>query len=72
MKELLNNAENTTEAVSALFFLQNGLIEKETRKQEKFNYYRLFFGQTFASIKEFWGSLQLVRKRKRLFTDWWI
>lgn len=57
VKELLDNAKNTAEAVSALFFLQNGLIEKETRKQERFNYYRLFFGQTFASIKQFLRNL---------------
>lgn len=66
VKELLNNAENTTEAVSALFFLQNGLIEKETRKQEKFNYYRLFFGQTFASIKEFLGKFAVGEEEEKI------
>lgn len=51
--ELISKSANTAEAVSALFFLQNGLIEKHTRKQEQFNYYRLFFGQTFASIRQY-------------------
>lgn len=65
VKELLGNAKNASEAVSALFFLQNGLIEKETRKQEKFNYYRLFFGQTFASIKQFLRESTNRRTREK-------
>lgn len=51
--KLVSRSANIAEAISALFFLQNGLIEKHTRKQEQFNYYRLFFGQTFASIRQF-------------------
>lgn len=53
VEELIGKSRDTAEAVTALFFLQNGLIEKATRRMEKFNYYRLFFGQTFASIRKF-------------------
>lgn len=65
---LLKNVDNTAEAVSALFFLQNGLIEKATRKLEKFNYYRLFFGQTFSSIKQILTSAAAEKAEEKVIS----
>lgn len=51
-KEMIVNSQNAKEALSALFYNQTALIEKWSRRNEKYDFGRLRFGYTFASLKK--------------------
>lgn len=48
--KMLSNCRNEDEALSALFFNQTAMIEKWSRRDEKYSFGRLRFGYTFGSL----------------------